>query len=102
MMEDAERPDPIKIRKQVTEVMVFTFDWRETGATNQERLLTAIAKAAVFVLDVRHDIKATIILANIDVAAQYISKRVEAREAQRKIKAKYKYNHSHDNTFMSL
>ena len=36
IMEDAERPDPVKIRKQVTEVMAFSFDWREISETNQE------------------------------------------------------------------
>ena len=39
VMEGAKRPDPIKIRKQVTVVMVLTFGWREMGATNKERLL---------------------------------------------------------------
>ena len=34
VMEGAERPSPIEIRKQLTGIMGFTFDWRETGATN--------------------------------------------------------------------
>ena len=73
VVEGTKKPYPIKIRKQVTEVMAFTFNWRETGATNQERLSTDIAKAAVFGVDFRHDIKATIILANSVVAARLTS-----------------------------
>ena len=34
VMEGAERPYPIEIRKQITDVMAFVFDWRKTGATN--------------------------------------------------------------------
>ena len=34
VMEGTERPSPIEIRKQITAIMAFTFDWRETGATN--------------------------------------------------------------------
>ena len=65
VMEGAERPDPIAIRKDISAIMDHQFDWRETGATNQERLSAAIAKAAAFGVTIGHDIKAMIILASI-------------------------------------
>ena len=73
VMEGAERPSPVEIRKQVTAIMAFTFDWRETGATNQERLAADIAKADAFGVEIRNDIKAVIILANIATAARFSS-----------------------------
>ena len=60
--------------------------------------MTDIAKAAAFCVDVRHDIKTTIILANIAVTARFTSGGAEVREAQQNIKLKYKYNHSHNDT----
>ena len=69
VMEGAEQPDPIAIRKQIANTMAFEFDWRETGATSQERLAADIAKAAAFGVAITHDIKATIILAKIATAA---------------------------------
>ena len=48
VMEGAERPDPMEIRKQITDVMAFVFNWHKTGATNQERLAADIVKAAAF------------------------------------------------------
>ena len=69
VMEGAERPDPIEIRNQITYVTAFVFDWRETGAANQERLAADIVKAAAFGVVIGHDIKAAIILAKIVTAA---------------------------------
>jgi phosphotransferase system HPr-like phosphotransfer protein len=96
VMEGAERPSPIEIRKQITAIMAFTFDWRETGATNQERLAADIVKADAFGVTIQNDVKAVIILANIAAAAKFSSGGTEIREAQRKIKASYKYDHSHN------
>ena len=70
----AKRPEPIGIWKQVTQVTMFIFNWRETGATNQEKLLTYIAKAATFGVNITHDINAIIILASIAMAAQFTSR----------------------------
>ena len=96
VMEGAERPSPIEIRKQITAIMAFTFDWRETGATHQERLTADIVKADAFGVEIRNDVKAVIILANIATAARFSSGGTEIMEAQRKIKASYKYDHCHD------
>ena len=90
VMEGAERPDPIAIRKQIASIMAFEFDWRETGATSQERLAVDIAKAAAFGVTIAHDVKATIILANIATAARFDSGGTEIGDAQRKIRAAYR------------
>ena len=96
VMEGAERPDPIEIRKKITDVMAFVFDWRETGATNQEQLAADIVKAAAFGVVIGHDIKAAIILSNTTTAARLSRGGTEIAEAQRKICAMQKYNHAHN------
>ena len=97
-MEGAERPDSIAIRKQIASIMAFEFDWRETRATIQERLAADTEKAAAFGVTIAHDVKATIILANIATAARFDSGGTENGDAQRKIRAAYRYNHVHDDT----
>ena len=97
-MEGAERPDPIAIRKQIANIIAFEFDWHETGATSQERLAADIAKAAAFSVTIAHDIKATIILANIAMAARFDSGATEIGDTQQKIRAAYRYNHVRDDT----
>ena len=96
VIEGAERPSLIKIGRKITAIIAFTFDWKETGATNQERLAADIAKTDAFGVVIRNDIKAVIILANIATAARFSSRGAEIMEAQRKIKAAYNYDHSHD------
>ena len=61
--------------------MAFTFDWRETGATNQERLAVDIAKADTFGVKIYNNIKATIILAHIAATARFSSGGAEIMEA---------------------
>ena len=75
--------------------MATSFDWRKTSATNLKQLSTAIAKAATYGINFHNDMKGLVITANVDHAAHqpWGSK---LAEAQRKIKAKYKYNQVHD------
>ena len=87
VIEGAERPSPIEIRKQIMAIMASTFYWRETGATNQERLATDITKADTFCVKIRTNIKATIILMNITTASRFSSGETETTEAQRNTKA---------------
>ena len=54
-----------------------------------------IAKADAFGVEIRNDIKATIIRLNIATAARFSSGGTEIMEAQRKIKAAYTYDHCH-------
>ena len=72
--EGPKRPDPIKIRKQITEVVASSFDWRETGASNPEMLFADIVKTNTDLgVDIRHVIKVTIALATISVSACFTS-----------------------------
>ena len=61
--------------------MAFLFNWRETSATNQERLAADIVKAAAFGVVIGHDVKAAIILANIAMAAKFQQGGTEIAEA---------------------
>ena len=96
VLEGAARPDPIEIRRKIAAIMNYVFDWRETAATNQERLSADIAKADAFGIEIKNDIKATILLANVAMAARFSSGGTEIRDALRKIKAAYTYDHKHD------
>ena len=100
--EGAARPDPIEIRRQIAAIMDTVFDWRETAATNQERLSADIAKADAFGIEIRNDIKGIVILANVAAAARFSSGGTEIREAQRKIKAAYAYNRAHDDASIKV
>ena len=69
-MEGTKKPDPLEIWTHATEVMASLSNWRETGATNQEKLLTDTIKAASFFsVNVHLNINATIILANVAMVA---------------------------------
>ena len=59
-------------------------------------------KAADFGVVIGHDIKAAIILANIATAAQLSRGGTDIAEAQRKIRAMYKYNHAHNDASIKL
>ena len=76
--------------------MNYVLDWRETAATNQERFLADIAKADTFGIEIKNDIKATILLANVVTAARFSSGGTEIRDALQKIKVAYTYDHKHD------
>ena len=44
----AEQPYATAIRQMMVNVMATTFDWRESAATNLDKISTAIAKAATY------------------------------------------------------
>ena len=95
--EGAERPEAANIRKQFVNVAGTVFDWRETVTTNVERFATAAAKTQGYGVHVHDDLKAIVILANTEWAAQQ-TWGSEISVAYRKIVAKYRYNHTHDAT----
>ena len=95
--EGAERPEAANIRKQFVNVAGTVFDWRETVTTNVERFATAAAKTQGYGVHVHEDLKAIVILANTEWAAQQ-TWGSEISVAYRKIVAKYRYNHTHDAT----
>ena len=54
----------------MVDVMATTFDWRESAASNLEKLPTAIAKAATYGIRFHNDMKGLVITANIAYAAE--------------------------------
>ena len=75
----------------MVDVMATTFDWRESAATNLNKLSTAIAKAATYGVRFHNEMMGLVIIANVAYAAQQ-TWGSELAEAQRKIKSKYLYN----------
>ena len=49
----------------MVDVMATNFDWRESAATNLEKLLTAIAKTATYGVRFHNDMKDLFITANV-------------------------------------
>ena len=90
-----KRPLATAIRQMMVEVMATSLDWRESAATNIEKLSTAISKSATYGVKFRNDMKGIIVTANFAYAAQQ-TWGLEIVEDQQKIKAKYLYNKVHD------
>lgn len=99
--EGAERPSAAAIREMMVTVIATEFDWRESAATNFEKLSTAAAKAATYGITIDNSMKGLIVAANVASAAQQ-TWGTELAEAQRKIKAQYSYNHVHDSTSIKV
>lgn len=57
------------------------------AALNVEQLTKDIAKISAFGIEIRNDITATIIVANVVTAAQFKNRGTKIREALHKIKA---------------
>ena len=93
--EEAERPEAATIRQQFVNIAGMVFDWRDTVAINVEIFATIAAKTQAYVIRVHDDLKAVVILANVEWAAQQ-SWGMEISVAHRTIKAKYRYDHTHD------
>jgi ElaB/YqjD/DUF883 family membrane-anchored ribosome-binding protein len=93
--EGAERPEAGNIRRQYVSIAGTVFDWRETAATNMERLAALAAKSVGYGVRVHHDLRAVVILVNVEWAAQQTWGQ-EIGIAHREMKTKYKYNHVHD------
>ena len=93
--EGAERPEATTIRKQFVSIAGTVFDWRDTMVINVEKFATKAAKAQGYGIRVHDDLKAIVILANVEWAAQQ-SWGAEISVAQHKIVATYRYDHTHD------
>ena len=79
----------------MVDVMATTFDWRESAATNLEKLSTTIAKAATYGIRFHNVMKGIVVTANVTYAAQQ-TWGSKLAEAQRKINSKYLYNKVHN------
>jgi len=93
--EGAERPEATTIRQQFVNIAGMVFDWRDTASINVEKFAMDAAKTQAYGICVHDDLKAVVILANMEWAARQ-SWGTEISVAHRTIKAKYRYNHTHD------
>ena len=93
--EGAERPEATTIRQQFVNIAGTVFDWRDTVAINVEKFATNAAKTQAYGIRVHDDLKAVVVLANVEWAARQ-SWGTEIGVAHRTIKAKYRYDHTHD------
>jgi hypothetical protein len=97
--EGMERLEATTIRHQFVNIAGMVFDWRDTVAINVEKIATNAAKIQVYGIRVHDDLKAVVILANVEWAICQ-SRGMEISIAHCTIKAKYIYNHSHDMNFL--
>ena len=91
----AEQSSATAIRQMMVDVMVATFDWQESAATNLKKISTANIMAVTYGVQFHNNIKGFMITANVAYTAQQ-TWGSNLAEAQRKIKAKYLYNKVQD------
>jgi hypothetical protein len=93
--EGAERPEATTIRQQFVNIAGTVFNWRDTVTINVKKFATNAAKTQSYGIRVHDNLKAVVILANVEWAARQ-SWGTEIGVAHRTIKAKYRYDHTHD------
>jgi len=93
--EEAERPEASTIRQQFVNIAGMVFDWRDTVAINVEKFAANASKTQAYGIRIHDDLKAVIILANMEWATRQ-SWGTEISVAHRTIKAKYRYDHTHN------
>mmetsp|Transcript_19824 Transcript_19824/g.30532 ORF Transcript_19824/g.30532 Transcript_19824/m.30532 type:complete len:318 (+) Transcript_19824:57-1010(+) len=84
----AQRPSATSIREQYNAVTGTTFNWKNTVAVNMDKLKVEIANITGFGVKINDDIKAVILLANVEWAAQQ-TWGLEIGVAQREINTTY-------------
>ena len=82
------------IRQQFVNIAGTVFDWREAVVTNVGQMAAMAEKSLGCGVRVHSDLRAVVILANTEWAAQQ-TWGTEISVAHRKIVARYKYNHVH-------
>jgi hypothetical protein len=93
--ERAERPETTTIRQQFVNIAGVVFDWRDTVTINVENFAMNAAKTQAYKIRVHDDLKTVVILANVEWAARQ-SWGTEISVTHHTIKAKYRYDHTHD------
>jgi hypothetical protein len=93
--EGSERPEATTIRQQFVNIAGMVFDLRDTVAINVKKFATNAAKTQAYGIRVHDDLKAVVILANVEWAARQ-SWGTEISVAHRTIKGKYRYDYTHD------
>ena len=67
--EGAKRPEATTIRQQSVNIAGMVFDWRDTVAINLEKFAMNAAKTQAYSIGVHDNLKALVILANVEWAA---------------------------------
>ena len=67
--EGADRPEATTIRNQFITIAGMVFDWRDTVTSNAKKFATNAAKMQAYGIHVHNDLKAFVILANIEWVA---------------------------------
>jgi len=70
--EGADRPEATTIRNQFITIAGMVFDWRDTVTSNAEKFATSAAKTQAYGIRVHNDLKAFVILANIEWVARQL------------------------------
>ena len=91
----SERPKATTIRRLYIAIAGTNFDFSERTDVNVERFNAEATKSEKFGVEVHNDLKATVILDNIEWAAQK-SWGSEIASSQREINAAHQYNHAQD------
>jgi hypothetical protein len=91
----SERLEATTIRQQFVNIAGMVFDWRDTVTINVEKFATNPAKMQAYGIHIHDDLKAVVILSNVEWAARQ-SWGTEISVAHRTIKAKYRYDHTHN------
>jgi len=73
----------------------MVFDWRDTTALNVKKIATNAARTQAYGTHIHDNLKAVVILANVEWAARQLWG-TEISVTHRTIKAKYRYDHTHD------
>jgi len=93
--EGADRLEATTIRQQFVNIAGMVFDWRDTVAINITKFATNTAKTQAYGIHIHDNLKAVVIFANLEWAAHQ-SRGTEKSVAHCTIKAKYRYDHTHD------
>ena len=88
-------PEATTIRQQFVRLTGTVFDFCETVATNGERFAVMAAKLQGIRIKIHDDLKAVVILVNVEWVAQQ-TWGTEVSVAHQKIKEKYQCNHVHN------
>ena len=94
-LEGADRPGASEILDQLVESITLQFDFRKKCSANVELLRSKAAKMATFGIKITEPIIASVIIANVDAAAQE-EYGVDFRQSLQAIRRQYNYNHVHD------
>jgi hypothetical protein len=70
--EGAKQPEATTIRQQFVNISGMVFDWRETAAINVENFATNAAKTKAYGIRVHDNLKAVVILANVEWASRLL------------------------------